>query len=141
HKSSVLKVVVEDEKGEILTEYTPVSKQGEPLPDPAKPIPLPREIKTIEELFLAGHHLEQYRHATYAPLDYYEEGLQRDATDLRCNNAKGLWLLRRGAFEEAEIHLRKAVEKSTRHNPNPYDSEPLYNLGLCLKYLERYEEA
>ncbi len=136
-----LRLVVSDIYGKELISYTPVTKQGEPLPDPASPISLPAEIDTIEGLFLAGHHLEQYRHATYNPIDYYDEGLRRDGTDIRCNNAKGLWLLRRGAFNEAEVYLRKAAEKTHRHNPNPYDSEPMYNLALCLKYQEQYDEA
>lgn len=136
-----LRLVVSDPDGKELIAYTPVTRQGAPLPDPARPIALPEEIDTAEALFLAGHHLEQYRHATYNPIDYYNEGLRRDSTDIRCNNAKGLWLLRRGVFKEAETYLRKAVEKINRHNPNPYDSEPLYNLGLCLKYQEHYDEA
>jgi tetratricopeptide (TPR) repeat protein len=139
--TSQFRLVVSDLSGKELIAYTPVTRQGAPLPDPARPIALPGEIETPEALFLAGHHLEQYRHATYNPIDYYNEGLKRDSTDIRCNNAKGLWLLRRGAFQEAEIYLRKAVEKINRHNPNPYDSEPLYNLGLCLKYQKQYDEA
>lgn len=138
---SQLRLTVTNPAGKELISYTPVTKQGDPLPDPASPIALPAQIATIENLFLAGHHLEQYRHATYDPIDYYNEGLRRDDSDIRCNNAKGLWLLRRGAFEEAEIYLRKAVDKTSRHNPNPYDSEPLYNLALCLKYREQYQEA
>lgn len=136
-----LRLVVSDISGKELVSYAPVTRQGEPLPDPASPVALPGEIDTVEGLFLAGQHLEQYRHATYNPIDYYDEGLKRDSTDIRCNNAKGLWLLRRGAFNEAEVYLRKATEKVNRHNPNPYDSEPLYNLALCLKYQEQYEEA
>ncbi|MBO9617417.1 MAG: DUF5107 domain-containing protein [Niabella sp.] len=136
-----LYVTVKDATGNVLVDYTPVNRQGTALPDPAAPIPLPADITTIEELFLAGQHLEQYRHATYSPLDYYNEALRRDATDIRCNNAKGLWYLRRGAFGVAEPFLRAAVEKSKKHNPNPYDGEPLYNLGLCLKYQQQYNEA
>lgn len=136
-----LHAVVTDEQNNILVSYSPVSKQAEALPEPATPIPFPAVIATNEELFLAGQHLEQYRHATYDPVAYYDEALKRDGTDLRCNNAKGLWLLRRGAFEEAETYFRKAVEKLTKHNPNPYDSEPLYNLGLCLKYRQQYDAA
>lgn len=33
---------------------------------------------TNEELYLTGLHIEQYRHATYLPDDYYLEGLKRD---------------------------------------------------------------
>ena len=135
------RVEVLDEQGKILIDYSPVTRQGEAIPDPAKPIDEPAALKTNEELFLAGLHLEQYRHATYSPLDYYREALRRDATDIRCNNAMGLWLLRRGEFEAAEPYFRTAVDKLVKHNPNPYDGEPLYNLGLCLKYQQKYDEA
>ena len=47
----------------------------------------------------------------------------------------------RGEFERAEAHFRAAVETQTGRNPNPYDSEPHYNLGLALKMQGRYDEA
>ena len=46
-----------------------------PIPDAAEAALLPEEIKTTEQLYLTGLHLEQYRHATYAATDYYEEAL------------------------------------------------------------------
>ncbi len=102
---------------------------------------LPGEIKTVEQLYLTGLHLEQYRHATYSPVDYYEEGLRRDPDDVRCNNALGLWYIRKGRFDKAEKYLEKAVRILQKRNPNPYDGEPVYNLGLALKYQGRYDEA
>nr|WP_315824456.1 tetratricopeptide repeat protein [Paraflavitalea speifideiaquila] len=102
---------------------------------------VPAEITTLEELYLAGLHLEQYRHATYAAEDYYTEAIRRDPSDIRSNNALGLLYLRRGEYRKSEPYFRKAVEKLTRHNPNAYEAEPLYNLGLSLKYQARYEEA
>lgn len=128
-------------EGDVLISYTPVFRNEEAIPDPAKAIDPASSIQTLEELFLAGLHLEQYRHATYSPLDYYQEALKRDSTDLRCNNAMGLWYLRRGEFNVAEPYFRTALEKTTRHNPNPYDGGILYNLGLCLKYQKKYETA
>lgn len=86
-------------------------------------------------------HLEQYRHATYMPTDYYQEALNRDPSDVRNNNAMGLWLLRKGQFAKAESYLRQAVKTLTEKNPNPYDGEPLYNLGLSLKYQDKLAEA
>ena len=112
-----------------------------PIPDAAEAALLPSEIKTVEQLFLTGLHLEQYRHATYSPLDYYEEGLRRDPDDVRCNNAMGLWYIRKGRFDIAEKYLEKAVKVLQKRNPNPYDGEPIYNLGLSLKYQGRLDEA
>lgn len=112
-----------------------------PIPDAAEAALAPEDIKTNEQLFLTGLHLEQYRHATFSPVDYYEEALKRDPNDYRCNNALGLWYLRKGRFELAEKYLSKAVKIITRRNPNPYDGEPLFNLGVALKYQGKYDEA
>ena len=110
------------------------SDEIRPIPDSAEAALLPEQVKTNEQLYLTGLHLEQYRHATWSPVDYYEEGLRRDPDDIRCLNALGLWYIRKGRFQKAEEYLRKAVKLITKRNPNPYDGEPIYNLALALKY-------
>ncbi len=72
---------------------------------------------------------------------YWREALRRDPLDARCNNAMGLWHLRRGEFDAAKGHFRKAIERLTRRNANPYDGEAYYNLGWCLRQLGRNNEA
>lgn len=124
-----------------LVSYTPLKKEIPRLPNPAEASKDPEEIMTTEELYLTGQHIEQYRHATYRPDPYYLEGLKRDAGDIRINNAYGLLLLRRGCPETAEAHFRKALERATWKNPNPYNSEPYYNLGLALLYQRKTDEA
>ncbi|CUH94786.1 hypothetical protein P22_0852 [Propionispora sp. 2/2-37] len=125
-----------------LIVYRPERESLQPPPAPARAIPAdPKELPTNEALYLAGLHLEQYRHATYEPDRYYLEGLSRDPEDLRINNAYGVLLLRRGWFVESEKYFRAAVKTATRHNPNPYDGEPYYNLGLSLQYQGKYKEA
>lgn len=126
--------------GRLYLNYTINGKKQEPTL-PAVCPPEPKDCKTTEDLYLFGLHIEQYRHATYCAEDYYLEGLRRDETDIRLNNAYGLLLLKRGQFAESEPYFRKAIEKATRSNPNPYDSEPYYNLGLCLLYQNRLSES
>ena len=121
-------------EGKSVLTWTPEPDEIKPIPDPAEAALRPDEIKTVEQLYLTGLHLEQYRHATYSALDYYEEGLRREPLDTRCNNAIGLWYVRRGRFDKAEPYLRTAVKVLQKRNPNPYWGEPLYNLGLCLRY-------
>jgi tetratricopeptide (TPR) repeat protein len=135
----LLRVLSSD--GMEVIRFRPEEKRGAPLPEPATEPPPPGEIATIEELYLIGLHLEQYRHATRFPEAYWEEGLRRDAHDVRCNNAMGLLCLRRGKFEDAEQYFRRAIARLTHRNPNPRDGEPFYNLGLALKYQERTEAA
>lgn len=127
--------------GKLILSWTPEPDAVKEIPAPAEAALLPSEVLTTEDLFLTGLHLEQYRHATYNPADYYTEALRRDPSDVRNNNALGLWLLRKGQFQQAETYLRRAVETLTRRNPNPYDGEPLYNLALSLKYQGKNDEA
>jgi tetratricopeptide (TPR) repeat protein len=124
-----------------LVSFTPLPDEKPTIPAPATPAPPPEAVASGEELFLHGLHLEQYRHATYAPEPYYEEALRRDPDDSRCNNALGLLLYRRGKFAEAEPYFRRAIRRLTLRNPNPYDGEPFYNLGLALRMQGRHQEA
>ncbi len=140
-KETALTLTVYDNKGRELLSYTPAEKKIEEIPDPMPPAKQPEEILTNEELYLTGIHIEQYRHATYLPDPYYLEALKRDPDDIRVNNAYGMLLLRRGCFTEAEKHFRRAVERMTLRNPNPYDSEGYFNLGLSLLYQGREDEA
>lgn len=127
--------------GRMVMEWSQEPDEIRPIPDPAEAALLPHQIKTVEQLYLTGLHLEQYRHATYSPIEYYEEGLRRDPDDVRCNNAMGLWYIRKGQFELAEKYLAKAVKILQKRNPNPYDGEPIYNLGISLKYQGKFNEA
>ena len=112
-----------------------------PIPDAAEAPLSPQETKTVDQLYLTGLHLEQYRHATWSALDYYEEALRRDPMDYRCNMQMGLWYLRRARFEKAEPYLQTAVRVLKRRNPNPYDGEPLFYLGVVSKFLGKIQTA
>lgn len=116
-------------------------RSSEPVPSPAEEIPEPEKLETTEKLFLAATHLEQYRHATYSPEPYYLEGLKRDESDIRLNNGYGKYLYNRGYFEESIKYFKAAIKSSTWKNPNPYDCEPYYNLGIALKAINEPDKA
>jgi tetratricopeptide (TPR) repeat protein len=128
-------------EGRELISYAEQERGDAIAPQPATEPPLPSEIASTDELFVTGLHLDQYRHATRSPEDYWREGLRRDPGDARCNHALGMWHLRRGEFGEAEQFFRRSIERLTLRNPNPSDGEPFYNLGLTLRYLGRNDEA
>jgi tetratricopeptide (TPR) repeat protein len=137
---SDLSVTVEA-SGVLLLRYAPGEIVPAPVPTVATEPPPPSAIASNEELYLTGVHLAQYRHATRRPELYWQEALRRDAFDTRANTALGEWHMQRGEFAAAEALLRRAIERLTALNPNPPDGQPLYLLGLVLRFMDRHSES
>ena len=135
-----LRVVVRD-GDQVLVEFQPLPEEIPEMAKPAEKAKKPEEILTNEELLLTAEHIEQYRHATFLPDPYYLEALKRDPGDMRVNNAYGLLLMRRGDFGGAVPFFEASIRRATMMTPNPYNSEAMYNLGVCLLYLGRDDEA
>ncbi len=123
-------IAVVDAKDTLCT-YTYQAPSPKAIPTPAQALKAPRDLSSAEELYLAAQHLEQYRHATRDPADYYEEGLRRDPTDIRLNNGYGVLLMKRGRIAESIPYFQAAIAKQTWKNPNPYYGECYYHLGLA----------
>lgn len=141
--SSELTVVVLDQDGNSLLIYRPVGKNSSYKRDRevASEPPAPEDIRSSDELYFTGEHLELYRHPTRAPELYWQEALRRDDADARCNIGMGRRALKRGCFDEAESYFRKAIARLTRRHPNPETGEAHYFLGLTLFYCGRLDEA
>jgi tetratricopeptide (TPR) repeat protein len=114
---------------------------SEPDLEPAREPALPAKVASVEELYLIGRHLEQYRHATRSPEPYWAEALARDPGHAPTHTALGARRYRQGRFSEAEHHLRSAVTRLTTLNPNPEVGEAHYLLGLTLVRLDRDDDA
>jgi len=139
-RAAALRVVV-TAGNRMLVEYDPDRVRPAKPPVVAREPDAPEQMATVEELYLTGVHLEQYRHATYKPEPYWREALRRDPGESRAHNALGLWHLRRGEFADAAEHFETAILRLTRLNPNPRDGEPYYNLGLTRRYQKKNKEA
>ena len=128
-------------QGATLIEYDPAKVIPAKAPAVAIQPPGPLEVETVEELYLTGLHLSQYRHATWHPEAYWHEALKREPEDSRVNSALGLWHMRQGEFDQAAAHFETAIARLTRLNPNPYDGEPYYNLGIVERFRGHEKEA
>lgn len=137
-----LRAVLENRDGTTVLDYTPPSREAcQPERAVATEPPLPQDIGSSDELYLTGEHLEQYRHPTRPPEDYWNEAVRRDPGDSRCHLALGRRALKRGLFTVADAHLRQAIARLTRRHPNPETGEAHYLLGLSLFYQNRLAEA
>jgi tetratricopeptide (TPR) repeat protein len=130
-----------DAAGQELLRYAPLFPEQKPLPAVMPPSPRPEELENLEELYLTGVHVEQYKHPALEPEPYWEKALRLDPGDVRSNTALGLSHLRHGSLVRAEQHFRRAIQTLTRRNPNPRDGEAYFQLGLALKYQGQLDEA
>ena len=121
--------------------FVPPQKKNPPLPPPVTPPAAPKDVPTVEELYLAGLRLEQFYNPAVEPYPYYEEALRRDPGDYRVNTALGILYLKRAMFEKAAEHLARAVERVTRNYTRPKDGEAYYYLGVALRALGKEAEA
>lgn len=136
-----VKVSLFDKQGRELVSYQPVEPGKKSMPEPRTIPPEPKDVKSLEELYLHGKHLEQYNHHTYEPEAYYREALNRDSMDLRCNHALGNLLLNKGDYKEARKYLTRAVKRIKMRNDNPEDTGPIYSLARLARLEGNFEEA
>lgn len=134
-------VSLTDENGKELVGYTPY-KRGQKQPIMVrKPVKRPCEYNTVEELYINGFHLEQYKQHNYKPEDYYLEGLRRDPGDIRCNTSMGRLALKNGRFAACVQYCDKAIERLCDRNEHPADTEAFYLKGVALTYLGAFDKA
>ena len=77
----------------------------------------PATLSSVEELYLTGQHLEQYRHATRSPEPYWQEALSRDPGHSADPHRLGGPALPHGPLRRGRAHLRAAIERLTVAQP------------------------
>ena len=107
-----LKADLLDSANKELLSYQPVKHVPESTPPVVEPPLPPKEIKTVDELYLIGLRLEQFHNAALAPYAYFEEALSRDPGDYEVNTALGRLYSERGLW-------RQARERLTQLSPGP----------------------
>ncbi len=130
-----------ESEGEEIIRYQVEKPWDGSMPDAYQPPEPPEMIASVEELYLIGLHLEQYRHPFVSPEPYWQEALRRDPGNSRTHIALGRLAFRQGNLDQAEEHFRAAVKRMTARNFNPYDGEAHYYLGLTLQSKDRLAEA
>ena len=127
---------------EVIISYKPVQKSVDSsLPDTVQAPAAPKDIKTVEELYLIGQRLGQFYHPSLSAMSYYEEALKRDPGDSRVNTALGMNCNKKGLYAEAEKYLRKAIERLSHNYTRPRDCEAYYQLGLALQAQGKIQDA
>ncbi|NJK87068.1 MAG: hypothetical protein HC906_14940, partial [Bacteroidales bacterium] len=142
-KEDDLEVCLLDSRGSTLLLYKPAEHHPPSYekPEPLKPLAAPEEMKSVEELYLAGLRLNQFYNASVDPMSYYREALKRDPGDYRVNTQLGILCIKDYNWKEAEKYLQTAVDRITSNYTRPKDGEGLYYLGIAKRALGKTDEA
>lgn len=138
-----LDIALYDENGNVLLAYRPADHPtpGYDKPEPMKPFSTPEEMKSVEELYLAGLRLDQFYNASMDPMPYYLEALKRDPKNYDVNTQLGIKSMKAYDWTAAEKYFRTAVERITSHYTRPKDGEAQYYLGITLRALGKDTDA
>lgn len=139
HFNELYTEMTDAETNKVLISYQPVEKKRtENLPEVvARPLQ-PKDIPTVEELYLTGSRQEQFYKAS---MEYYEEALKRDPSDIRTNIAVGNHYLKNGETPKARNYFATAAKRISKDYTRPSTCEVFYLQGITLKALGLYDEA
>lgn len=127
--------------GKTLVSYTEEKPDNLKKPPVKDPMPLAAEVRSADELYLAGVHVEQYRDPAVMPDAYWLEGLKRDPYHADCLLGMAKYCYQMGRLDEAESYARKGLNALTKFNMHTQSGDPYFLLGLILEEQERMEEA
>ncbi|MHB1483684.1 MAG: DUF5107 domain-containing protein [Saccharofermentanales bacterium] len=125
----------------ILLDYSETIPDNIHIPKDNKGIPMPSQLKTPQEICIAGLHIDQYRDPLLKPDIYYKAALAKDADFLPALIGMGSYCYRMADYGDALSYLNKAKKIQNTYNTNPLDGEAGYLTGLALFMQEKYDEA
>lgn len=118
--------------------YTFGRQFDRPIPQPRKELPYFKEVRTAEELYLEGVHMEQYRSPEYSGEACWLEALERDADFSPALLALAQKRIGQYRFDDALGYIDRAEHSLMRFNSRPQSGKIRYLKGLALLGKEDY---
>lgn len=128
-------------KGNTIASYTEETPEQLKKPPVKDPMPLAAEVRSADELYLAGVHVEQYRDPAVMPDAYWLEALKRDPYHADSLLGMAKYCYQMGRLAEAEDYAWKCLASLTRFNMHTQCGDPYFLMGLILEEQEKTEEA
>ncbi len=136
-----ISIELQNSDGNVLVSYTPYERKNPELPKVSENPKAPKEIESVEDLYLAGRFVEQFSKPFYTAEDYYLAALEKSPNDYRTNIALGIRKVNQWNFNEAEKYLIRAGEKLRIQYVHPKEGELFYYLAIAQQSLGKKEEA
>lgn len=126
---------------QILAAYDEEKPDQLKKPPVKDPLPLPEEMRSADDLYLAGVHVEQYRDPATMPDAYWLEALKRDPGHANALAGMAKYCYRMGRLSEAESYARRALARLNQWNAHPQSGDPFYLLAQILEAQGGTQEA
>ena len=139
-KETGVSVIVMDGKRKVFA-YTVEEKTEREIPQPRKELPYFKEVKTAQELYLEGLHIEQYRSPEYSAEACYLEALERDSEFIPALCSLAEIYLSRLQPKKALEYINRAEKSATRFNTRLESGRVYYLKGIILEALKDYDGA
>lgn len=121
------------QSGRSLISYREETPDRFHTPDPIEDTPSAERLDSVQELYLAGVHVEQYRDPAVYPDAYWLEALRRDPKHIPSLIAMARYRYRLYDYAGARAYITRAIGLLTRFNAHPQSGEAYYLQGLILE--------
>ena len=126
--------------GDIL-EYTQIVREQKPLPPLFPEVPMPKELHTAEELYVAALHFWQYRDPNANPETYLCRAIELEPNFAPALQMLGEIYIRRHEYARAKEMLDRAFAALTVYNFHPESGKLNYLRGVAAAGLGMDKEA
>lgn len=124
-----------------IFEYAVEEETEREIPEPRKELPYFKEVKTANELYLEGLHIEQYRSPEFSARACYLEALERDSEFVPALTALAEGYLAELKYQTALEYIDRAEKSASRFNTRHENGRIYYLKGVILERLKRFSEA
>lgn len=119
--------------GKTVAEYTEKKFNKFTMPEVITDMPSAAGMNDVDELYLAGVHVDQYRDPHTNPDSFWKEALKRKINHIPSLVAMAKYELGRYSLDMAESYIKKAIDAITIYNERVQSGDVYYTYGRILE--------
>lgn len=127
--------------GKTIAEYAEKKFNKFTMPEVITDMPSAAGMNDVDELYLAGVHVDQYRDPHTNPDSYWKEALKRKINHIPSLIAMAKYELNRYCLESAEEYILKAIDAITIYNERVQSGEVYYTYAKILEAKGEIDKA
>ncbi|MBQ4154197.1 MAG: DUF5107 domain-containing protein [Clostridia bacterium] len=127
--------------GRTVLNYTEEKPDNFKMPDVIEDTPSAESLDSVQQLYLAGVHVDQYRDPAIYPDGYWLEALKKDPKHIPTLIAMARYSYRLNRFEEAKGYIERAIKELCFLNTRTESGEAYYVAGLINQAMGNSDEA